>query len=72
MGAKHCALFGVIESGMKLKTGLQKKVKSISSLGKSTDLAGAVASAEKIVKSGEKVVKGAKGEIQHAGELVAA
>jgi len=51
---------------------LKEKVKSISSLGKSTDLAGAVASAEKIVKSGEKVVKGAKGEIQHAGELVAA
>ena len=72
MGKQACAIYGMAESGIKLKQGLQKKIKGVKSTAKSTDLAGLVAGAENVVKGTEKTLKGAKGEIQHGMELASA
>lgn len=70
MGKQACAIYGMAEAGIKLKSGVQKKMKGFKTAGKSKDLAGLVKGAESIVKGTEKTVKGAAGEIEHGMELV--
>ena len=68
MGKQACAIYGMAEAGIKLKSGIQKKMKGFKTAGKSKDLAGLVKGAEGIVKGTEKTVKGAAGEIEHGME----